>query len=56
MIGPADEKVIVYRFGKPNITAFYKFSDRIEAGIYAENDEPFSVCIEDLLNEYFSEV
>lgn len=45
IIDPIEEKVLVYRFGKPNITELYTFDDSITAGIYKDNSEPLIICI-----------
>lgn len=48
IIDPAEEKVLVYRFGKPHITEIYTFDDEITVGIYKDNAEPLTICIKKL--------
>lgn len=45
IIDPIEEKVLVYRFGKPHITELYTFDDSITAGIYKDNSETLTICI-----------
>lgn len=49
IIDPSDERVIVYLFGQPNITEFYTFADTITVGLYKNNAEPLTICIDELL-------
>lgn len=49
IIDPTNEKVLVYLFGKTNITEFYTFNDTITAGLYRDSKEPLSICIKDFI-------
>jgi len=49
IIEPTYEKIIVYLYGKPNIVEFYNFADRITAGIWKDNPEPFTICLNEIL-------
>ena len=49
IIDPTNEKVLVYLFGKTNITEFYTFNDIVNVGLYRDSNKPLTVCINDLL-------
>lgn len=49
IIDPVEERVLVYRFGKPHITELYTFDDPITAGIYSNNSEPLTICVNQIL-------
>ncbi|MBQ8568986.1 MAG: Uma2 family endonuclease [Oscillospiraceae bacterium] len=49
IIDPADNKVIVYLYGKTNIIEFYSFDDEIMVDLYKNNTEPLKICINALI-------
>lgn len=49
IIDQMSEKVVVYLFGKPNITDFYTFDDTITVGLYKNSEVPLTICINELL-------
>ena len=49
IVDPLDGRVIVYLFGKPNITEFYTFDDVIETCIFKNKSEPLTIRVNDVL-------
>ena len=49
IIDPTNERILVYLFGKTNIIEFYTFNDTVSVGLYRDNKEPLTICINNLV-------
>ena len=49
IVDPMNKKVLVYPFEEAKATGIFTFADEITAGIYKDNAEPLTICIDRIL-------
>ena len=49
IVDPMEERVTVYNFGETGLIGLYTFDDDIAVGIYKDEEEPLTICINKLI-------